>query len=82
MSLNQSFISDFSKDQKKYINTRESVPYLYPGLFFVKAKVLSAKRSHFFVLKGNRLPGSEMSRYPGRLLPWFVYDIKLFFLSL
>ena len=44
-------------------------------------KLTSMKKKSFLVRKAP-LPGSEMSRYPGRLLPWFAQDIKQFFLSL
>ena len=41
-------------------------------------KLTSLKTKSFLVRKVP-LPGSEMSRYPGRLLPWFAQDIKQFF---
>ena len=41
-------------------------------------KLTSLKKKSFLVRKVP-LPGYEMSRYPGRLLPWFAQDVKQFF---
>ena len=36
-------------------------------------------RQNIVLVRKVQLPGSEMSRYPGRLLPRFAQDIKHFF---
>ena len=48
-----------------------------PSSFAWKQKSFSRK-GVIFVLKCNRLPGSEMSSYPGRLLSLFEQHIKQF----
>ena len=41
-----------------------------------------ASKTKIVLVRKVPLPGSEMSRYPGRLLPRFAQDIKQFFVIL
>ena len=71
-----------TKHAKHFEKMAELLCRINPGLridpFTSHAQINGTEKKIVFVPK-SPVSWSEMSRYPGRLLPWFAQDIKHFF---